>query len=76
MNEKPFDVVLANPPYFAQQTIARLFIERGHAYLKRGGRFYLVTRQPDQIFPLMKEFFGEPEMYECRGYILFIAQRG
>lgn len=75
LDEKPFDVVLANPPYYAQLTIARLFIERGHALLKPGGRFYLVTRQPDQIFPIVAEFFGEPEMFESRGYILFVTHK-
>ena len=44
--EGRFDVVLANPPYYAHGSIARLFIERGRELLKPNGRFYLVTREP------------------------------
>jgi len=67
------DVVLANPPYFAPLSIAQLFIERGRHALKRGGRFFLVTKQTDDVYPLVKQAFGEPEMFERRGYIVFRA---
>ncbi len=68
-----FDVVLANPPYFAQQSIARLFIERGRQALKPCGRFYLVTKQPDAIGPFMAETFGATEVVERRGYVILCA---
>jgi 16S rRNA G1207 methylase RsmC len=66
-----YDVVLANPPYYAQLSIAQLFIDRGRYALKRGGRFFLVTKQPDTVYPLVAAAFGEPEMFEGRGYIVF-----
>jgi 16S rRNA (guanine1207-N2)-methyltransferase len=69
-----FDVVLANPPYYAQQRIARLFIERGRELLKPGGRFYLVTRQPDAVAPLLTEAFESADLMERRGYVIFLAQ--
>jgi 16S rRNA G1207 methylase RsmC len=68
-----FDVVLANPPYYAQLSIAQLFIERGRAALKPGGRFVLVTKQPEGIYPLLAEAFGEPDAEERRGYVVFRA---
>jgi 16S rRNA (guanine1207-N2)-methyltransferase len=68
-----FDVALANPPYFAQATIAQLFIERCRALLRPGGRFYLVTRQPDQVGPLVAENFGRTEVVQRRGYIILCA---
>src|SRR5262249_22304423 len=43
-----YDVLLVNPPYFAQSSIARLFVERGQLLLKPDGRFYLVTKQPNE----------------------------
>lgn len=67
------DVVLANPPYYAPLSIAQLFIERGRHALKRGGRFFLVTKQPDTVYPLVEQAFGQPEMFERRGYIVFQA---
>ncbi|HWY85548.1 MAG TPA: methyltransferase, partial [Gemmataceae bacterium] len=64
-------VVLANPPYYAQLAIARLFIERGKRCLKPGGRFYLVTRQVDHVFEIMEEVFGPVQGEERRGYVVF-----
>jgi 16S rRNA (guanine1207-N2)-methyltransferase len=70
-----FDVALANPPYYGQLSIARLFIERSRRLLRPGGRFYLVTRQPDQVGPVVAESFGPTEPVEKRGYIILCALR-
>jgi 16S rRNA (guanine1207-N2)-methyltransferase len=66
-----YDAVLANPPYYAQLAIARLFIERGRNCLKPDGRFYLVTRQVDRVYEIMNEYFGPVEGEERRGYVVF-----
>src|SRR5207245_1569976 len=58
LEETGFDVALANPPYYAQLSIAQLFIDRAHDLLRPGGRFYLVTRQPDQVGPMVADRFG------------------
>jgi 16S rRNA G1207 methylase RsmC len=50
-----------------------MFVERSKALLKPGGRFYLVTKQLDQVEPLVRAAFGEPELYESRGYIILVA---
>jgi 16S rRNA (guanine1207-N2)-methyltransferase len=70
-----FHVVLANPPYYAQHGIARLFIERGFELIRPGGRFYLVTKQPDQVGPIVTETFAGAEVVERRGYFVLCAQR-
>jgi 16S rRNA (guanine1207-N2)-methyltransferase len=69
-----FDVALANPPYYAQASIAQLFIERCRVLLRPGGRFYLVTKQPDQVGPLVAEAFGRTDVVERRGYIVLCAE--
>jgi 16S rRNA (guanine1207-N2)-methyltransferase len=71
--EGSFDVVLANPPYYGQSAIAALFIRRGRALLRPGGRLYLVTKQPDQVGPLVAEAFGMAQPTERRGYIILSA---
>jgi 16S rRNA (guanine1207-N2)-methyltransferase len=71
--EGTFDVVLANPPYYGAGAIAELFIERGKVLLKPDGRFYLVTRQPNEVAPLMVRAFGEIDALEHRGYTLLSA---
>lgn len=73
--EDSFDVVLANPPYYAQSSIARLFIQRGKALLKEAGRFYVVTKMRDETAVLMGEYFGNAEVCEKRGYFIFHAAK-
>jgi 16S rRNA (guanine1207-N2)-methyltransferase len=47
--DRSFDLVLANPPYYAQHTIARLFVEGAQRLLARGGLLNLVTKQADLV---------------------------
>ncbi len=70
-----FDVALANPPYHAQASIAQLFIDRCAELLRPGGRFYLVTRQADQVGPLVAERFGTTRVEARRGYTVLCAER-
>jgi 16S rRNA G1207 methylase RsmC len=72
---KSFDVVLANPPYFAFSAIARLFVQRSSALLRPGGRFYLVTKQPREVAPLLLEHFGQADAVMRRGYTILAARR-
>jgi 23S rRNA (guanine1835-N2)-methyltransferase len=71
--EASMDVVLANPPYYAQGAIAQLFIERSLPLLRPGGRFYLVTKQADQIGPLVAASLGRTDVVERRGYVVLCA---
>jgi 16S rRNA (guanine1207-N2)-methyltransferase len=72
--EGRFDAALANPPYFAEGAVARLFAERARRLLRPGGRFYLVTKQPDLVGPLVAELFGPTEVAERRGYVVLCAR--
>jgi 16S rRNA (guanine1207-N2)-methyltransferase len=75
LTEGDFDVALANPPYYAQASIARLFVERAGQLLRPGGRLYLVTKQPDQVGPIVAEVVGRADVVERRGYIILCASR-
>jgi 16S rRNA (guanine1207-N2)-methyltransferase len=68
--EGSFDVVLANPPYYANSSIAQLFIQRGRALLTPEGRFYLVTKQVEEVAELMMETFEHVEARMHRGYTI------
>ena len=72
---RDYDLVIANPPYFAQQTITRKFAEQARRMMKFSGRFYLVTKQLDTVLPIVEEFFGEPLVLERRGYAVIVATR-
>jgi 16S rRNA G1207 methylase RsmC len=65
-----FDVVLTNPPYFAGLGIAQRFIEQARPLLKKGGRLYLVTKQPEQVGPMVADHFGPTDALERRGYVV------
>lgn len=72
---REFDLVLANPPYFAQQSIAAKFAEQARRVMKLSGRFYLVTKQLDSVLPIVEGYFGEPLVLERRGYAIIVANR-
>ncbi|MGL6072854.1 MAG: class I SAM-dependent methyltransferase [Fimbriiglobus sp.] len=74
MPKNHFDVILANPPYYANSEVARLFIARGKELLKRNGRFFLVTKMPVQTIPEVVDTFGEVESIENRGYTVLVGQ--
>lgn len=71
-----YDVILANPPYYAASAIARMFVERSVALLKPGGRFYLVTKQVEHVAPFLVETFGDAQAFENRGYSVLEAVAG
>jgi 16S rRNA (guanine1207-N2)-methyltransferase len=68
-----FDVVLANPPYFAQNAVAERFVRDSVPLLKPGGRFYLVTKQPDEVGAIVADVFGEADALPRRGYVVLEA---
>ncbi|MHB1425585.1 MAG: class I SAM-dependent methyltransferase [Gemmataceae bacterium] len=70
MEANSFDVILANPPYYANSAIAQLFIARSRQLLKTGGRFYLVTKQVEEIADLMLETFEHVAATMHRGYTI------
>ncbi|HEY7326658.1 MAG TPA: methyltransferase [Gemmataceae bacterium] len=70
LQEGSFDVVLANPPYYANSSIARLFLTRSRQLLTPDGRFYVVTKQVQETADLMMETFENVEAWMHRGYTI------
>jgi 16S rRNA (guanine1207-N2)-methyltransferase len=68
-----FDVILANPPYYAKSEITRLFVEGTRDLLKPGGRYYLVTKMPTAVMPMVFETFGDCSVIENRGYSVVLS---
>ena len=63
-----FDLILANPPYYANSWIAQMFIEKSKPLLRPGGRFYLVTKMVNHVAPIMAGIFPDSTWEERRGY--------
>ncbi len=71
----PFDLVLANPPYYASFRIAQHFCEVGRAALRTGGRILIVTKLPAWYHQNLSTWFDAVTVVECRGYFLFGGTR-
>lgn len=72
---KGFDVIVANPPYYAKSEITQLFIQGSRELLKPGGRYYLVTKMPTAVVPMIFQTFGDSAVVENRGYSVVMAGR-
>lgn len=70
---RSFDVIVANPPYYAKSDITRLFVEGARNLLKKGGRYYIVTKMPTAVVPMIFETFGDCSVIENRGYSVVMA---
>jgi len=73
LEKKSFDAIVANPPYYAKSDITRLFVEGAKQLLKRGGRYYIVTKMPTAVVPMIFETFGDCSVIENRGYSVVMA---
>jgi 16S rRNA (guanine1207-N2)-methyltransferase len=69
-----FDVILANPPYYAKSEITRLFVEGTRDLLRPGGRYYIVTKMPTAVVPMIFETYGDCSVIENRGYSVVVAE--
>jgi 16S rRNA (guanine1207-N2)-methyltransferase len=70
-----FNLALANPPYYAQQGVARLFVEGAKRLLRRGGRLYVVTKQADAVGEIVDEYFGKPHVDLHRDYAVLAVKK-
>ena len=70
-----FDVVVANPPYYAGFRIARFFLESAHAALRPGGRIFVVTKQPEWYDEYMSQWFNDVVIEPSKGYWIARGRR-
>ena len=70
-----FDLILSNPPYQTDFSVAKGFIEKGFNRLKIGGRLYMVTKRREWYKNRMISVFGGVEIHETDGYFVFVSER-
>lgn len=73
--EMQFDVILSNPPYHANFSVAKHFIEEGFRHLNQDGYLYMVTHRLDWYKNKIKGVFGGVQVHEKDGYYVFVAQK-
>lgn len=75
ISESGFTVILSNPPYHTDFSVAREFIEKGFNRLKIGGRMLMVAKRKDWYKNKLTSIFGGCRTYETDGYFVFVAEK-
>lgn len=70
-----FTVILSNPPYHTDFSVAKHFIEEGYRHLAEGGRMVMVTKRLDWYKNKLASVFGGVRVQETDGYFVFCAQK-
>ena len=70
--DSDYTIILSNPPYHTDFSVAKTFIEKGFNRLAIGGRMLMVTKRRDWYKNKMISVFGGVKIYEHDdGYIVF-----
>lgn len=75
VDDAGFDLILSNPPYQTDFSVARSFIEKGFNRLKLGGTLLMVTKRRAWYRNKLIAIFGGVKIHEIDGYCVFEAQR-
>lgn len=70
-----YDLVLANPPYYADFRIAEMFVESARIALASGGTLLIVTKQPSWYLEHLPETWDDVAQEMVKGYHLIEAVR-
>ena len=72
-DERKFDVVVANPPYYAGRRISRRFIEIAMAALHPGGAAYFVSKHGPELAEHAEACGFTVEQRKRRGYDIAVC---
>ncbi|MDX1963539.1 MAG: methyltransferase [Pirellulales bacterium] len=70
-----FDLVLANPPYYANYEIARKFVLAARTALRPGGELLLVTKMPNWYEEHLGDWFKNLQIEPSKSYWIVRALR-
>lgn len=75
LDEAGFDLILSNPPYQSDFSVAKHFIEKGFNRLRVGGSMVMVTKRLEWYRNKLSAIFGGVRVRQIDGYWVFEAQR-
>lgn len=75
VGERDFTLILSNPPYHADFSVAKHFIEVGFKKLAIGGKMIMVTKRLDWYKNKLTSVFGGVKVHEINGYYVFVAEK-
>jgi 16S rRNA (guanine1207-N2)-methyltransferase len=70
-----FDLVLANPPYYSNFRLARLFVEIATRAIHRRGRLLIVTKTPQWYADNLPDSFNEVTTQPVGNYTVVMARQ-
>ena len=73
--DRDFSLILSNPPYHTDFSVAKHFIEAGFYKLALNGRFIMVTKRLDWYKNKLTSIFGGVKVIEKNGYYIFISEK-
>ena len=73
IDDAGYTVILSNPPYHADFSVPKMFIEKGFNRLCTGGRMYMVTKRKEWYYNKLKAIFGGVKVWEIDGYYVFMS---
>ena len=75
VGERDFTLILSNPPYHADFSVPKHFIEVGFKKLVLGGKLVMVTKRLDWYKNKLTSVFGGVKIHEINGYYVFVAEK-
>lgn len=73
--DRDFTLILSNPPYHADFSVAKAFIEDGYKRLVFGGMMIMVTKRLTWYRNKFTSVFGGVKVFERDGYYVFVAEK-
>lgn len=73
LTEKDFTLILSNPPYHTDFSVAKEFIEKGFNRLSIGGRMFMVTKRDLWYRNKLTSIFGGVKVWDIDGYFVFMS---
>lgn len=73
--DNDFTLILSNPPYHADFSVPKRFIEVGFKKLAVGGKMIMVTKRLDWYKNKLASVFGGVRVREIDGYYVFISEK-
>lgn len=75
LSETGFTMILSNPPYHTDFSVARHFIEKGFNRLVLGGKMYLVVKRREWYKNKLVSIFGGVQISDVDGYYVLCAEK-
>lgn len=75
VTDRDFTLILSNPPYHTDFSVAKAFIEGGYWRLAFGGKMIMVTKRLDWYKNKLTSVFGGVKVKEIDGYYVFTAEK-